>query len=262
MNLSLKGKNALVCGSTQGIGKAAAMELALMGANVILVARNETSLQDAIECLDSSQGQQHDYFMADFTEPATLQEALKVFLSNNRDINILVNNTGGPSAGPAHTAGIDAFRAAFEMHLICNQILVQSVMEGMIKSGYGRIINVISTSVKQPLENLGVSNAIRGAVASWAKTLANELGKFGITVNNVLPGATNTIRLQSIIQNKSNKTGQSITEVTHEMQAEIPASRFAEPEEIAAAIAFLASPAAAYINGINLPVDGGRTKSL
>lgn len=262
MNLSLKGKNALVCGSTQGIGKAAAIELASLGANVTLVARNETALQDALESLDSSQGQRHDYFTADFTEPAMLQESLQNYLSNNLPINILVNNTGGPSGGPAHTAGIDAFRAAFEMHLICNQILVQGVMQGMMDSGYGRIINVISTSVKQPLENLGVSNTIRGAVANWAKTLANELGKFGITVNNVLPGATNTIRLQSIIQNKASKTGKEVSEVEHEMLSEIPAGRFAEPEEIAAAIAFLASPAAGYINGINLPVDGGRTKSL
>ena len=262
MNLSLKGKNALVCGSTQGIGKAAAIQLASMGANVILVARNETSLQDALSELDNSMGQIHDYFTADFTEPGLLQAALQNYLSNNLPINILINNTGGPAGGPAHTAGIDAFRAAFEMHLICNQILVQGVMQGMIDTGYGRIINVISTSVKQPLENLGVSNTIRGAVANWSKTLANELGKFGITVNNVLPGATNTIRLQSIIQNKSQKSGLSVKEVEHEMQAEIPAGRFGEPEEIAAAIAFLASPAAAYINGINLPVDGGRTKSL
>ncbi len=262
MNFNLKGKNALVCGSTQGIGKAAAMELAAMGANITLVARNETALQNALEFLDNSQGQRHDFFTADFTEPTMLQENLQNYLSNNLPINILVNNTGGPSGGPAHTAGIDAFRAAFEMHLICNQILVQNVMQGMIDCNYGRIINVISTSVKQPLENLGVSNTIRGAVASWAKTLANELGKFGITVNNVLPGATNTIRLQSIIQNKANKSGKEVSEVEHEMQSEIPAGRFAEPEEIAAAIAFLASPAAGYINGINLPVDGGRTKSL
>jgi 3-oxoacyl-[acyl-carrier protein] reductase len=262
MNLSLKGKNALVCGSTQGIGKAAAIELAALGANVILIARNETSLQDAMESLDMSQGQQHDYFSADFTEPRLLQESLQSYLSDDKAIHILVNNTGGPAAGPAHTAGLDAFRAAFEMHLICNQILVQNVLKGMIDSGYGRIINVISTSVKQPLENLGVSNTIRGAVASWAKTLANELGRYGITVNNVLPGATNTIRLQSIIHNKANKSGHSSEAVSNEMMAEIPAGRFAEPEEIASAIAFLASPAAAYINGINLPVDGGRTKSL
>ncbi len=127
---------------------------------------------------------------------------------------------------------------------------------------YGRIINVISTSVKQPLPNLGVSNTVRGAVANWAKTLANELGEFEITVNNVLPGATATGRLTSIINNKAEKTGLSIEQVAEGMKAEIPLKRFAEPVEVANAIVFLASPQASYINGINLPVDGGRTKSL
>jgi 3-oxoacyl-[acyl-carrier protein] reductase len=262
MNLSLKGKTAIVCGSTQGIGKATAIELATLGANIVLVARNETSLIDTIGFLDNSQGQTHDFFTADFTNPSSLQESLQLFLSKNPTVHILVNNTGGPAGGPAHIAGIDAFRAAFEMHLVCNQILVQNVMDSMIKSGYGRIINVISTSVKQPLENLGVSNTIRGAVANWAKTLANELGQFGITVNNVLPGATSTQRLESIIINKSSKLGVDPSEISKEMLSEIPAGRFGHPEEIASAIAFLASPAAAYINGINLPVDGGRTKSL
>ena len=262
MNLSLKGKTAIVCGSTQGIGKATAIELATLGANIVLVARNETSLIDTIGFLDNSQGQTHDFFTSDFTNPSSLQESLQLFLSKNPTVHILVNNTGGPAGGPAHSAGIDAFRAAFEMHLVCNQILVQNVMDSMIKSGYGRIINVISTSVKQPLENLGVSNTIRGAVANWAKTLANELGQFGITVNNVLPGATSTQRLESIIINKSSKLGVDPSEISKEMLSEIPAGRFGHPEEIASVIAFLASPAAAYINGINLPVDGGRTKSL
>ena len=262
MNLSLKGKTAIVCGSTQGIGKATAIELASLGANIVLVARNETSLIDTIGFLDNTQGQNHDFFTADFSNPSSLQESLQLFLAKNPTVHILVNNTGGPAGGPAHSAGIDSFRAAFEMHLVCNQILVQNVMNSMIKSGYGRIINVISTSVKQPLENLGVSNTIRGAVANWAKTLANELGQYGITVNNVLPGATSTQRLESIIINKASKLGVDKYEISKEMLSEIPAGRFGHPEEIASAIAFLASPAAAYINGINLPVDGGRTKSL
>jgi 3-oxoacyl-[acyl-carrier protein] reductase len=259
MNLSLNGKNALVCGSTQGIGLAAALQLAELGANVTLLARNEDRLKAALEQLDTSQGQKHNYLIADFSKPDELQTTLN---SKGRNIHILINNTGGPAAGPAHTANIDEFRAAFEMHLICNQILVREVVDAMKEAGYGRIINVISTSVKQPLDNLGVSNTIRGAVANWAKTLANELGQFGITVNNVLPGATNTARLKSIIENKANKTGKSTDEVAKSMQAIIPAKRFAEAEEVGAAIAFLASPAASYINGINLPVDGGRTKCL
>jgi 3-oxoacyl-[acyl-carrier protein] reductase len=263
MNLSLKGKNALVCGSTQGIGQAAALELAQLGANITLVARTTAKLQQTLELLDTAQGQVHTYITADFSQPSQLKEALSAYGAvHNTNFHILINNTGGPAGGPAHTADVSAFVAAFEMHLVCNQLLTQFVVEGMKTAGYGRIINVISTSVKQPLNNLGVSNTIRGAVANWAKTLSNELGQYGITVNNVLPGATNTVRLQSIIENKATKSGKTTAEVSAAMQGIIPVGRFGLAEEIANAIAFLASPAAAYINGINLPVDGGRTKSL
>lgn len=263
MNLNLINKNALVCGSTQGIGQAAAIQLAQMGANITLVARTETKLKNTLHLLDTSQGQVHDYITADFSQPEQLQHALEAHQAASYTVyHILLNNTGGPAGGAIQTANISEFRAAFEMHLICNQILVQTVIAGMKESGYGRIINVISTSVKQPLNGLGVSNTIRGAVANWSKTLANELGEFGITVNNVLPGATHTARLESIIENKAIKTGESTTDITEKMQSIIPAKRFAIAEEIANAIAFLASPSAGYINGINLPVDGGRTKSL
>lgn len=262
MNLNLTDKNALVCGSTQGIGKAAALELAEMGANLTLVARNEERLKAALVDLDTSKGQQHNYLCADFSNPEELETQLKNYLANGKTIHILINNTGGPPGGPIEKAGIQEFRAAFEMHLICNHILATAVKEGMQKAGYGRIINVISTSVKQPLNGLGVSNTIRGSVANWAKTMANELGIHGITVNNVLPGATNTVRLQSIIENKAKKQGASPESVANTMKSAVPAGRFAEAFEVANAIAFLASPAAAYINGINVPVDGGRTKSL
>ncbi len=262
MNLSLKNKNALVCGSTQGIGKAAAVELALLGANVTLLARNEDKLKAALGELDINQGQVHDYICADFSAPAVLDAKLEDYLSSGKNFHILINNTGGPAGGPANAAGLDEFRSAFEMHLVCNHTLMQRVKDGMKKEGYGRIINVISTSVKQPLDNLGVSNTIRGAVANWAKTLANELGQFGITVNNVLPGATNTVRLQSIIENKAKKANSSTDAVAQSMSNAVPAKRFAEAHEVASAIAFLSSPAAAYINGVNLPVDGGRTKCL
>lgn len=262
MDLNLTNKNALVCGSTQGIGKASAIELAKMGANITLVARNEDSLKTVLTELDRSKGQQHDYICVDFASTKDLETKLNAYLSGGKTIHILVNNTGGPAGGPASSANIDDFRLAFNMHLICNHILVMAVKQGMIAAGYGRIINVISTSVKQPLENLGVSNTIRGAVANWAKTLSNELAIHGITVNNVLPGATNTTRLQSILENHSKKFNKSIEEVANEMKSGIPAGRFAEAYEVANAIAFLASPAAAYINGINVPVDGGRTKCL
>lgn len=262
MNLDLKNKRALVCGSTQGIGRAAAMELAALGANVTLLARNEQSLKQTKSELPDNGSQAHSYLCVDFNDPHALKELVDQFINRNGAINILVNNTGGPAAGPVATAKTEDFLSAFNNHLICNHVLAQSCIEGMKHSGYGRIINVISTSVKQPLPNLGVSNTIRAAVGNWAKTLANELGRFGITVNNVLPGATATQRLASIIENKALKTTVDSEEVKKEMLHEIPLGRFAEASEIANAIAFLASPAAAYINGINLPVDGGRTASL
>jgi 3-oxoacyl-[acyl-carrier protein] reductase len=263
MDINLQGKKAFVCGSTQGIGRAAAIELANLGASIVLLARNEDSLKQVKDELDNAQNQQHDYIVADFSKPDELKNKAAEYLEKDSSpVHILINNTGGPAAGKAIDANVQEFINTFQAHLICNQILVQSLVERMKAERYGRIINVISTSVKQPIPNLGVSNTIRGAVASWAKTLAGELGEFGITVNNVLPGSTWTGRLESIIENKSNKTGESIERVKENMRAEIPARRFGEASEIADAIAFLASPAAAYINGINLPVDGGRTTSL
>lgn len=263
MNIDLTGKNAIVCGSTQGIGKAIATELATLGANVILIARDIKKLSVVYKKLDVSKGQVHHYLVADFSIPPQLKLVIEDFIEiNDFEINILVNNTGGPEGGLIEKAKTDEFIHAFSSHLICNHILVQAVKEGMKKSGYGRIINIISTSAKQPLNGLGVSNTIRGAVANWSKTLANELGEFGITVNNVLPGTTDTARLKSIIKNKATKAGQSMEFVLQEMVNQVPLKRIAQPEEVAYAVAFLASPAASYISGINIPVDGGRTKSL
>ena len=263
MDINLKGKKAFVCGSTQGIGKAAALELASLGASIVLLARNEDSLKQVVKELDSNQGQKHDYIAVDFSDASLLKSKVNQYLEkNNHPIHILVNNTGGPPAGKAIDAKTEDFLTAFNNHLLCNHILVQAVVEGMKKEKYGRIINVISTSVKQPIAGLGVSNTTRWAVASWAKTLAGELGSFGITVNNVLPGATRTQRLQSLNELQAKAMGKTILEIETSMQAEIPAKRFAEPFEVANAIAFLATPAAAYINGINVPVDGGRTRSL
>ncbi len=262
MNLSLSNKTALVCGSTQGIGKATAIELANLGANIVLLARNEEKLNATLADLDSTQGQIHSYLVADFSNPADLKSTIQKFIQAGNKIHILINNSGGPKGGAIKDAAPEEFLLAFNQHLICNHILVQAIYPVMKEEGYGRIINVISTSVKQPLPNLGVSNTIRGAVANWSKTLANELGGFGITVNNVLPGATNTARLQSIAQIKAEQFNETVEDVFIEMASETPLKRIAQPEEIAAAIAFLASPAAAYINGINVPVDGGRTKSL
>lgn len=262
MNLNLSGKYALVGGSTQGIGRAAAVELSLLGANVILLARNEEKLKETVTVLDTTKAQRHQYIVADYAQPEALGEKIRAYLSANPSVHILVNNTGGPPAGAALTATTNEFLTAFHNHLLCNHILAQAVVPGMKAEQYGRIINVISTSVKQPIPGLGVSNTIRAAVGNWSKTLSIELAPFGITVNNVLPGATKTTRLQSIIDNKANKQGKSSEDITNEMIAEIPAGRIAEASEVANAIAFLATPAAAYINGINVPVDGGRTSSL
>lgn len=260
MNLNFKNKNALICGSSAGIGKATAIELASLGANITLVARNEEKLKQVLSELASENGQEHNYLVADFSDPNSLKETLSNGISKN--YHILLNNTGGPKGGPIFSADLSEFTDAFAQHLLCNQILVQAIVPGMKEEGYGRVINIISTSVKQPIEGLGVSNTIRGAVANWSKTLATELGPFGITVNNVLPGATATERLDQIMINIGKKIGKSPEEAGELMKSIVPARRYAQPEEIAYAVAFLASEAAGYINGINLPVDGGRTKSL
>ena len=260
MNLDLNGKTAVVCGSTQGIGWACANELAELGARVILFARDEMKLKDCISRLPN-QHNKHQFLVANFAHPHEVEMAIQEFVKMEK-AEILINNTGGPNPGLAIEADADAFRQAFNSHLICNHIITAALVPGMKALGYGRIINIISTSVKQPLANLGVSNTIRGAVANWSKTLAGELGKFNITVNNVLPGATATGRLEQIIKNKAGKVQKEVAEIQHEMCEEVPMKRLASPEEIANAVAFLASPAASYINGINLPVDGGRTMCL
>lgn len=261
MNLDLTGKKALVCGSTQGIGKATAIELARLGATVFLFARNKEKLSETLAELPAPHAQQHDWIAADFNVPDQVGRVIRDFASRNT-IHILVNNTGGPPGGTAIDASIDEYRIAFNSHLVCNQLITQSLVPGMKREGYGRIINIISTSVKMPIRGLGVSNTIRGAVASWAKTLSMELAPHGITVNNVLPGATQTGRLDSLIRTKAQNSGRTEDEIRKEMIHEIPSGRIGLPEEVAAAIAFLATPAAAYINGVSLPVDGGRTGCL
>ena len=261
MNLDLSGKNALVCGSSAGIGKAIATELAEMGATVFLMARNEEKLQAVLQELPAPSSQSHQFLVADFSNVNQVEEVINECVKSN-PIHILINNTGGPPGGPIVDAKREEFTHAFSMHLLCNHTLVQGVKQSMIDEGYGRIVNIISTSVKQPLNGLGVSNTVRGAVANWSKTMANELGAFGITVNNVLPGATSTERLSSIVANKAKKTGKTEEEALKGMEAQVPMNRVAKPEEVAAAAAFLASPAASYINGINVPVDGGRTGCL
>lgn len=262
MNLDLTGKTALVCGSTQGIGLASAVELALMGANVTLVARNEDKLREAVEELDNSMGQLHRYVVADFADHDNLKAAIENYLRLCPEVHILVNNTGGPAGGPMIEADTEQFLNTFRMHVINNQFLAQAVVPFMKQAGFGRIVNIISTSVKQPIVGLGVSNTIRGAVASWSKTLSLELGQFGITANNVLPGYTDTARLDAVLEMRSKASGKSKEETAAELQATIPIRRFSQAKEVAAAVAFLCSPAAGSISGVSLAVDGGRTESL
>jgi 3-oxoacyl-[acyl-carrier protein] reductase len=262
MNLDLSGKHALVCGGSQGIGRAAAIELAQLGASVTLLARSRETLDAALATLPKIHAtQSHAAIAVDMSDHAALRAKVEA-MAAGKPVQILINNTGGPPGGQAQSAKVEEFLAAFNQHLIANQVVLQAVLPGMRGSGYGRVINVISTSVKEPIKNLGVSNTIRGAVASWSKTLATELGPFGITVNNVLPGYTKTQRLDQILGDRAKTTGQSEEALAKTMLATVPASRFAEASEIAAVIAFLASPAAGYVNGVNVPVDGGRTLSL
>lgn len=267
MNTSLHGRRALVCGASQGIGFAAAQELAALGASVTVVARDVERLKSVAKLLPLVPGaeQAHRWFAADFSRPDAVREAVKTELSHQSaagPYTILVNNTGGPPGGTAIDAKLEEFTAAFTAHVLCNQILAQALVPAMKEAKFGRIVNIISTSVKAPIPGLGVSNTIRGAVASWAKTLAGELGPHGITVNNVLPGYTDTDRLGTLIAARAQKTGASVEQVRKDMIATIPAGRFAKPEEVAVAIAWLCTPAAAYVNGINLPVDGGRLQGL
>jgi 3-oxoacyl-[acyl-carrier protein] reductase len=262
MNLDLTGRNALVCGASRGIGQATAVALSNLGANLTLVARDPERLAQTLGNLSTRDGQAHHSISADVHDSESWASALADLLDNRGVFHILVNNSGGPPAGPLHLADPEAFVAPFRQHLVANHIAVQQLLPGMRDAQYGRVINIISTSVKEPIKGLGVSNTIRGAVASWAKTLAGELAADGITVNNVLPGFTDTERLDYIFTNKAEKTGKSKDDVIAEALAQIPAGRFAEPSEIANAIAFLASPAAAYINGVSLAVDGGRLNCL
>lgn len=265
MTHDLSGKRALVCGASQGIGRACALELARRGARVTLVARDAERLAGVCEDLarPHAQAKPHDYVHADLAQPATAASALEHHLAAHPGAyHIFVANTGGPPAKPAIEASSAELLAAFTSQLLSAHAIVQTLLPGFKSERYGRIITITSTSVKSPIPNLGISNIVRPAVAAWAKCLATELGPFGVTANNILPGYTSTDRLDSIIKGRAGKTGQPEDAVRHELLAATPAARFGQPEEIAAAVAFLASPAAGYINGINLPIDGGRLPTL
>ena len=258
----MNNKHALVCGSSKGIGASTAIELSKLGATITLLARDKDSLSNILDSLDTSKKQNHNFIIADFDDPLKLKDTIDQHVANNPTIHILINNSGGPKPGAIVDANVEDFILAFNRHLICNHILVQAVIPKMKEARFGRIINITSTSVKQPIKGLGISNTIRGAVANWAKTLSFELGEFGITVNNILPGYTDTQRLKEIFLNKSKKSNYDIESIISDARSQIPLGRFADPKETAKAICFLASEDASYINGINLPVDGGRLSTL
>jgi 3-oxoacyl-[acyl-carrier protein] reductase len=260
--IDLTGKRALVCGSTQGMGRACAMKMARFGAVVTLAARNAESLKKVLAELPADTGQKHATICQDFGDPVALQRKVADHIGASGSIHILLNNTGGPPAGKIVDANPLEFIDAFNKHVICNQLLAQTLLPGMKEAGYGRIINIISTSAKTPISGLGVSNTTRGAVANWAKTLAGEVAPFGITVNNILPGFIDTERLHEVIGAFAQQSGKSTDELEKAFIAQVPAGRFGQAEEIADVVAFLASAAASYVNGINVPVDGGRTPTL
>jgi len=255
----LAGRRAMVGGASRGIGRACARELANLGASVTVTARDEEALREVAGRLPVVAGAEHHILVADFARPDELADRLRAHLDSTGPHEILVHNTGGPPAGPILAAGPEDFLRAITAHVGSGQRLVQELVPGMRLRSYGRVINIVSTSVIAPIPGLGVSNATRGAVANWARTLAHELGPDGITVNNVLPGFTDTDRLRSLIDSVSRRSGADPASVTAEWALGIPLRRFAEPEEIAAVVGFLASPGGSYVTGVNLPVDGGRT---
>jgi len=261
MEINLKNKTAWVFGGSRGIGRATAIELSKAGANILLIARNKTMLHKTYDELCTKHQQDHDVLSIDMNNLELLQSTIKNY-RNLQGVDILINNSGGPDSGLAHTADVDEYLRAFNQHVLAAQIVAQIVLQVMKRKQFGRIINIISTSVKQPISGLGVSNTIRGAMANWSKTISSEIAPFGITVNNILPGATETDRLNDLIETVARKKNCSKEMIVQKMQNPIPVGRFAKPEEIAYMIVFLCSNYANYINGINVPIDGGRTKSL
>ena len=261
MDLNLSGKRALVCGASEGIGRATAHELALLGAEVTVLSRRRDVLEDVVRALPTPNGQRHGVIVADSTDTVGLGEVAQE-LAAKAAVHILINNSGGPPGGRAIDADVGAFLDAYTKHLFANQTLAQALVPGMRHAGYGRIVNIISTSVYEPIPGLGVSNTTRGAVASWAKTLSRELAADGITVNNVLPGYTDTGRIDQIVRGRMAKESASEADICADMMAGVPARRFARPEEPAGLVAFLCAPVGGYINGQSIAVDGGRMHSI
>lgn len=261
INLSLSGRHALVCGASAGIGRAVALALAEQGAVVTALARREERLRALVEELRERGAPAAHALVADLDDRPTLYTRVTQHLDTAGPVHVLVNNAGGPPAGPILEAEASAFEQAFGRHVLASHLLLKAVLPGMREAGYGRIINVISTSVREPIPNLGVSNTVRAAMAGWAKTVSRELPP-GITINNILPGFTNTERLDALRTAAAERRGISEEQVQAQWLSQVPEGRLGEPEELAAVAAFLASPAGAFVRGVSLPVDGGRMVSI
>jgi len=258
---SLDGRHALVCGASAGIGRAAALAFAERGARVSVLARSRSALETLLPELLAAGAPAAHALPADLEDRKTLASLLEAHLAHHGRVQILLNNTGGPPAGPLLEAEEEDFLRAFGRHVLAAHLLVRALLPGMREAGYGRILNVISTSVREPIPGLGVSNTIRGAMASWAKTLSRELPP-GVTVNNVLPGFTDTARLASLKTTLAEGRGVSPEEIEAGWLASVPEGRLGRPGELGAVLAFLASPSAAYVRGQSLAVDGGRLASI
>lgn len=261
MNISLKGKKALVGGSSRGIGKAIAVQLAESGASVTLMARSGDKLKNIIESLPVNQGQQHQYLLVDFTDFNQYQKTITAYFKNNT-VDILINNTQGPKAGGAFDVGINDYQDAFDVLFKSVVFTTQLALNHMVKNQWGRVINVASVSIKEPLSYLVLSNSIRAATVTWAKTLATDVAQHQITVNSVLTGYFDTERINDLNAIKAQQLRISVDEVKINMENQVPMKRIGDPKEYGYLVAFLASDQAAYITGTNIPIDGGLLKSI
>lgn len=261
MNISLQGKKALVGGSSKGIGAAIAKQLAASGASVTLMARSEGRMQELIEEMDSSQGQQHQFLSVDFTDFEAYKAKIRAYFETNT-VDILVNNTQGPEGGGALEKKVDDYQNAFDLLFKSVVYTTELALKHMQEQHWGRIINIASISVKEPLNYLALSNTIRAAVVTWAKSLAYDVAKDGITVNSTLTGYFDTDRIAQLNSKKAEKMGVSPDEVRSNMEEQVPVKRIGDPKEYGYLVTFLASEQAAFITGTNIPIDGGLLKSL
>jgi len=261
MEISLRGKNALVGGSSKGIGRAIAERLAASGANLTLMARSEEVLKEIVEKLDRSLGQQHHYLVVDFSDFPTFAAQMESYFKEH-SVDILINNTQGPAAGGALDKTIGDYQTAFDLLFKCAVHTTGLALPHMQKQQWGRIVNVASISVKEPLNYLALSNSLRAALVSWAKSLAIDIAKDNITINNTLTGYFDTERIAQLNVQKAQKMGIPVSEVRAAMEAAVPINRIGKPEEYANAVCFLVSEQASYITGTNIPIDGGLLKSL